>query len=115
MHFIEDENKHLKLEPRKPANPTRKPGDVALSIDTADLEGPTSVPAVSHREGVADAFQNYNPRQDEVPHHFCGVDGPRFNHFNCFLGFHESPFEVTNEESMVMAVGMRSIAEFSPR
>jgi CRP-like cAMP-binding protein len=108
MSVVDEENSILDHKDRESdASPTsRSPGDAVLSVKTgAGFLVPES--------DLSNRFQNYNPKQDEVPHHFSGIDGPRSDEFRAFLGFHERPFDVTSEEAMVMVIGMRSTNPFT--
>jgi hypothetical protein len=111
MSVVDEENSLLEHEGRDsdPIRTSSNSGDVALSVSTGQSTGSPSRRS-TYGAGV---FQNYDPKRDEVPYHFCGVDGPRHDDFRSFLGFYESPFEVTSEEAMVMVIGLRSTNPFS--
>ena len=108
MSVVDEENSILDHKDRESdaSSTSRSPGDAVLSVKTgAGFLVPES--------DLSNRFQNYNPKQDEVPHHFSGIDGPRSDEFRAFLGFHERPFDVTSEEAMVMVIGMRSTNPFT--
>ena len=106
MAFVEEENSHSRSMQLSERN--RGDGDdVALAISNSAKSSNRNY------NNNAGSYGTYNPKQDEVPHHFHGIDGPRYSEYTAFLGFHESPFEVNSEEAMVMAVSLRSTKVFS--